>query len=490
MEFLPALSPETQALFRAGYGLLLFLTLALTTPAGKWFFRSERWGGYGESSPAVDWLQNPFVQPLLMGLWFTCATMLIAGRETVLFALINLALCWYFFIFMRWRGILRGMGAPGFMCYWGGACVLFLEAGRHLDPSGKLLVAALLAFQIDYAIIQMCAGSYKLSAGYARNEGMQLGMANPWWGYQWKFYRKMPYHHVLFKFLNHCAYATQILAGLLMLYPDTRLLGAVMIAGSFIMILTHIRLGVLCEMVILGALLFVPQGGMVDQWIARLTGPAGPVPQSLPPMPEGLATALAGFFLVYILMLPFAKLGQWYNFLARKRLPGPMQTLLERWTNAFGIIIWRVFSVDVVNFFVRVFVSDPATGEEQEYTRLGKLDWKTRWRYVHVGEFVCFASIFTTLKYHPSQSDLFTRKLVRYARTVDCPPGGRIRFAYYSILPAEGEFLHVHRADYVVEPTSGSVEERIYDDDFDPRAAHQVSPVHEGAKPGSYAPAR
>ena len=32
-----------------------------------------------------------------------------------------------------------------------------------------------------------------------------------------------------------------------------------------------------------------------------------------------------------------------------------LQRLLERYTNAFGMILWRVFSVDLVNFFIRVY---------------------------------------------------------------------------------------------------------------------------------------
>lgn len=483
---MPVLSPAAGAFIRSAYGLLLILVLTMTLPASKWFFRSERWGGYAESRPSTDWLQNPFVQPLLMGLWYVCAFNLMIGRDTVLYALINLCLCWYFFIFMRWRGILRGMGAPGFMSYWMAACVLALEAGRHLDPSGVLLPMALLAFQVDYAIIQGCSGFYKFQAGYPKNDGMQLGMANPWWGYYWRYFKALPHDHLLYKFLNHSAYLTQMIAAVLMLIPQTRLLGAFMIAASFVFILTQIRLGVLCEMVIMGSFLFIPAGSQPDRWLTSLMGASPEVPQSLSAMPPWLAMGLAVFLGIYIALLPFAKVGQWYNFLARKRLPSLLQTALERWTNAFGIIIWRVFSVDVVNFYVRVFQRDPA-GNEVEYTTFGKFDWGNRWRYFHVGEFVCFASIFTTLKYHPSNSDLFTTKLVRYARTIPCEPGGRLRFEYHSLLRSDQEIRHQKQADFIVEPYSGSVEVQRFGD-VDLKAAAATSPVHEGAKPGSYAP--
>ena len=53
-----------------------------------------------------------------MMVWFCCSLLLTFGRWTVAAALLNLFLCRYFFVHMRWKGVLRGMGAPGFMTYW------------------------------------------------------------------------------------------------------------------------------------------------------------------------------------------------------------------------------------------------------------------------------------------------------------------------------------------------------------------------------------
>ena len=91
--------------------------------------------------------------------------LLVIGRYTVTFSLINLILCRYFFIHMRWKGILRGMGAPGFMTYWLGACVFFLEYGLHFDPSGVIRSLALTVFRFDFAAIMISAGVYKLVCG-------------------------------------------------------------------------------------------------------------------------------------------------------------------------------------------------------------------------------------------------------------------------------------------------------------------------------------
>src|SRR5437867_1631676 len=116
--WLPELSTGTQSFVRAAYGVLLLLTLAITLPHARRFFLSERWGGYAKSSRFVDVVQNPYVLPFVLGLWLTCAMLLVVNRYTVAASFVNLLLAWYFFIGMRWRGILRGMGAPGFMTYW------------------------------------------------------------------------------------------------------------------------------------------------------------------------------------------------------------------------------------------------------------------------------------------------------------------------------------------------------------------------------------
>ena len=107
----------------------------------------------------------------------------------MLAAFINVLFCRYFFIQMRWRGVLRGMGAPGFIAYWLGVAVLLLEYTRRFAPEFQGL--ALLVLQVDFALIMLSAGMYKFSAGYRQNDGMELGMVNPEWGYWPDFWGRM-----------------------------------------------------------------------------------------------------------------------------------------------------------------------------------------------------------------------------------------------------------------------------------------------------------
>lgn len=473
-----------QAFVRAAYGLLLVGHLLWALPHWRRFFVSDRWGGYAKSGRDVDALQNPWVMPVVLGVWLACAALITLGRWSVWASLLNLLLCRYFFVRMRWKGVLRGMGAPGFMTYWLAAVVFLLEFTQVYAPEHRTL--ALLVAQVDFACIMLSAGIYKLTAGYARNHGMELGMVNPMWGYWWWLYERVPPGNVLFKILNQLAWSTEVVAGLLMLVPQTRFLGALLILFSFIFIATQIRLALLCEMVILCCFLFFHPGSYGEQFtnwllpasLAAATNPALEVP--------GAVRWLVGAFLwAYLVLLPLAHAGLFYNFYAKRGLPPLLQRAHELYTNFFGIIIWRVFSVDVVNFLVLVHREPRGGGERRTYSRYGL---RGGLRYDHVGESITVTTLFTTLKYHPSQEALFRERVLRYARTIPRRDEEVVVFEYVSLSKLSDRFEFTTVAEYTADTEAGTVTERTIDKSFSVRAAHAVSPVHEGARPGSYVP--
>src|SRR5258708_6074821 len=108
--FFPEISPTLQAFIRSAYGVLMLLTLVWAWPHRRRFFLSDRWRGYAESRPSVDWIHNPIASPIAMLVWAAACVGLIAGVWVVPAALVNLLLCRYFFVHMRWKGLLRGMG--------------------------------------------------------------------------------------------------------------------------------------------------------------------------------------------------------------------------------------------------------------------------------------------------------------------------------------------------------------------------------------------
>lgn len=480
----PQLSLNAQSFFRVVYGILLLGHLILLLPHGRRFFMSERWKGYAQSSWDVDVIQNPIAYPIVTTLWFLCAILLTFGRWTVGAALINLFLCRYFFVHMRWKGVLRGMGAPGFMTYWLAAAVFLLEFTLHYAPHMRPL--ALLVLQVDFALIMLSAGVYKCTAGFPRNHGMELGLVNPEWGYWWRYYRRKSPNHPLIKTLNQLAWTTEVVAAVLMLIPPTRFIGAVLIIMSFFFIATHIRLALLCQMVMLCGVLFFHPNSLGDQLAALLVSASPPPVYATGPVLTAVNQTLTVVLWAYLCLLPIAYFGIYYNFFARKRFPQPLQRMLEVYTNFFGIIMWRVFTIDLINFFPKLYHQSRAGGERTLISRYG---WRAgSLRFSHVGESITLTCLFTTLKYYPSNHGLFTERLLRYARTLPRPADAVLIFEYIGIAKTQNEFNFLTVAEYLVDPDAGTVTERMLNNQVSVYAAHDASPLHEAARPGSYAP--
>ena len=458
----------------------MLLTLLRAVPHARRYFLSERWGGYGEAGWRVDAIQNPVVMPLVMLSWLGAALALVLGVAIVPAAAVNLACCYYFFTAMRWRGALRGMGAPGFIACWLAAAIVLIEVTRRHVPQAAPL--ALLVLQVDFALVMAAAGIYKFFAGYRSWNGMELGMVNPEWGY-WSRWASFAPRHPLFRFFNEMAWGTEVVAGLLMLIPATRFLGGAIILLSFVFIATQIRLGFLCEMVIVCTLIYFHPGSAGDvavQWL--LPGAAAP---TVEPWPTAISWILGAVLWLYLAFLPLARFGLSYNLFAKRSLPGVLQRVLEIYTNVFGMILWRVFSADHTNFFIRIY-------EVSNGSRRLISNWTDHWRYHgrfnQVAEGIVVTTLFTTLKYYPSQPQLFRERVLRYARTLPREAGGVFVFEHVRVVPREDRFAFVPAAEFTVDVAAGTVDEVTLDPSLPVRAPIDGSPVHESARPGSYAP--
>ena len=171
-------------------------------------------------------------------------------------ALVNLVLCRYFFIHMRWKGVLRGMGAPGFMAYWLALAVFLLEYTQPLraGPAGPRAAGAAGGSRVHHAVRRRLQVHGRLSAQPrhgARDGAIRCGATGGASG------RRAPPDSAVFWTMNQLAWGDRGRRGPADAVPPTRELGAMLILVSFLFILTQIRLGFLCEMVMVCCLLFV-----------------------------------------------------------------------------------------------------------------------------------------------------------------------------------------------------------------------------------------
>lgn len=479
----PTLSLETQALVRSLYGALMCLMLAAALPHWRRYFLTERWHGYTKSSGFRDAVQNPAAIAAWLALWLVAIGGLTAGRLVVAAAAFNLASCYYFFNRLRWTSVSRGGGAPGFIALWLAAAVFLLELTTRHAPAVRGL--AILALQVDFGAIMLSAGLYKLAAGYRHRHGMELGMVNPEWGYWPSFWKAWPPDHVVFRFFNELAWTTEVVCGAMMLFSPTRMLGGAGIFLSFIFIASQIRLGFLAEMVMVCCLLFIPAGSVVDGWMVpfwqRLDAPISTAGVLLP---QPAQAVLLSALWIYIALLPLVRAGMFYNQLRHRSLPSGLQRALDLYANTFGLILWRVFTADVVNFFVRIW-EQPASGTRRlisQFHRTGPS------RFSQVAECIALTSVFTTLKYYPTNHALFEERLFRYARTIPHAATSELVFEWVKVEPRDDRFDYLPAAEFVIDPGITKVTETVLDPAISVRQVPGVSPVHEGARPGSYAP--
>ena len=116
---------------------------------------------------------------------------------------------------------------------------------------------------------------------------------------------------------------------------------------------------------------------------------------------------------------------QYLNLFGKRELPRPLQQALTWFANRVPVIMWRVFTPDVTNFFVRIYRIDRASGErtpivheDTTYSYRDRASWRRSLRFLHVTESIAFTTVFTTIKYFRSQRELFESRLRAYAATL------------------------------------------------------------------------
>lgn len=423
--------------------------------------------------------------PAVIVVWAAAAVSLGIGFYPVVGAAVLWLIFRHFYIKNRWKNLFRGGGAPGFMSHHTALFILLLEAAAVLDRSHVLSEHVLLMYRIDLGVILLCSGTYKSLSGYLHGEGMEYGLANPMWGYWFRIFRRLNPRSVFVRLQDIVAAAGQVIMGTLLLFPQTSMIGAALCTLGFLGLLPVVRLGRLAALMAAIPFLWLPSLGIQIASVRNFS------PIQAPPFVLSVLTAL---IFTYIALLPFVKAMQYLNLFRSVSFPGPVQAALTRYANFVPIIMWRVFTPDVTNFFIRIYAVDRSGGadrpllvEEGTYA-YREIFTRFRWsaRFLHVTESIALTTVFTTLKYFRSQRGLFEERLRAYARTLGTDE--RLRFQYVSITKGEKSFEYRAIADFFVDPVSGEVTERRLEPDFDYGAPAFRSHIRETTGFGSYVP--
>lgn len=427
--------------------------------------------------------------------------------------LISVAALWllfrHYYIANRWKNPFRGGGAPGFMSHWVALYLLLFELARALDPSGRLTASVRLMSNVDFGVILLCSGSYKALSGYMRGEGMEYGLSNPFWGYFFPLFRRRRPSLLAFRLQDMWASFAQISTGLCLLLGaapsmpwQLRGAGAVLCMLSFAYLLPTVRLGRLAVLMMVPALWFLPDlAGVLPAFPSPLAG-ALPEPILSHGAPEPLRWALAAATVGYIALLPLVKAMQYLNLFAKIELWKPLQKALTWYANRVPIIMWRVFTPDVTNFFIRIYRIERGSDlgaerlsgtrtklvhEETTYSYRDLRNWRRSARFLHVTESIALTTVFTLLKYFRSQRALFEERLRAYAATLG-EAGALLEFEYVAILKGAREFEYLPVTRFTLDLASGELTEERLVPEFEYDAPAKYSHIKETAGFGTYAP--
>jgi hypothetical protein len=481
------MEPANYLLARQLAAALFFLDLLCFLPWARVCLGEGYWGP--SHRDVLRWL---------VPLWGAAVLALALG----IYPLVALVTLWlifrHYFIANRWKNPFRGGGAPGFMSHWVVLYLLLFEGARWLDPSGQLVALVRLMSNVDFGVILLCSGTYKALSGYLHGEGMEYGLANPFWSYFFGWFRRRRPSFPAFRLQDIWASFAQISTGLCLILGaaptmpwQLRGAGAVLCILSFGYLVPMVRLGRLSVLMMVPAMWFLPEFG----WALP-----EPLALALPPVtaPEPLRWALAGAGIAYLAVLPLVKAMQYLNLFAKVELWKPLQRALTWYANRVPIIMWRVFTPDVTNFFIRIFRVDRASGtrtklvhEETTYSYRDLRSWRRSARFLHVTESIVLTTVFTLLKYFRSQRPLFEERLRAYAATLgegEGPDASLLQFEYVAILKGEREFEFLPVSRFTLDLTSGELRETRLVPEFEYDAPAKHSHIKETAGFGTYAP--
>jgi hypothetical protein len=456
------------ALFRALAGALFLSDLI-----GLLLYGFPRYVGpsFHTDSP----LRSPARVWALAVVWGVAASALMLGIAPFVAACTLALLFRYQHVRLRYTSLARGAGAVGYMPWlvatyiaaWEGAA---LVAGR---PSA-LHHAVEVAFTLEMAFILLCAGTAKALHGYVHGPGVELALANPFWSRAARWVQAHPPSHGVRLLLNRVGVGAEVLAGMLLLVPHAtvRAVGALLVGCVFGWVALTLRLAGLPWLMLLIALRFLPPDAVE---------PVAPVVQ----WPEVVLTGFTAAVWGWIALLVTLRLAVWALFYRPSVRNTAVGRQIDRLAARVPVFVWRVFTADITNFFVRLSWQPAAPDAPRVvlFDETSRRAGDPRGRWAHCGEFVALSSVFSKAKYFGRDSATFHEFLRRYARSLQppCEREGTLHATWVAIDPDTLQYLERFS---VHVPTPDGAPVRLTEHDSAPLTA-SGSRVYAGSTFGS-----
>ncbi len=312
---------------------------------------------------------------LIFNIFFSGATVIISNLICFFFSR-------YFFIYLRYRSIGRGNGAPGFMSYW---TLTYAVIFQFLETNDIDNGSVVLLMKWDFAIIMLSAAVYKYKTGYLKGRGIEYGLKNEMWTWAYRMFQKVPNDSPIFRILNFLSILVEFLVFLFLLLPGFHRFAAVLLALMFLFLFAFVRLGTLP--ITMFALSYVYFG--VTDYDYKISSPV----------------FLNLLCVSYGLLLIFSLAWNWTYFLKIETQRSLAFTLQKSYLIT-GSIIWSVFTARLTENLI--LIQEVAKGQS---TAIKSIDFG-----VHSG--ISLTTIATYTDYFPEETVEQNRRFEIYLKSL------------------------------------------------------------------------
>lgn len=293
----------------------------------------------------------------------------------------------YVFVHLRYKSVLRGFGAPGFMAYWLEVYMLLYVLLEYLGLNKGISIALA---TLDMSLIMLSAGVYKLRSGYLIGRGMNFGLVNPMWSYFPSFFSAIKNSSFAYKIFNYSAVYTELFIGFSLLLsfitltmPSVDLsiyfkfLGCLFLLLTFIILSSTVRLGLLSVTMMSSSLFLLIEEHLILNSLVSL---------EFSILTIGIILLVTSYFVIWseYLGMPRRDKG---NDLVNRMFNFPR--------NFTGAIIWSVFSANHTEIVI----------EEQK--KNGQIFQASK--NVHLN--IMFTTLVTFRRYYPGDREGFYLRL-------------------------------------------------------------------------------
>tara|TARA_Y100001970_G_scaffold294294_1_gene449955 strand:+ start:24929 stop:26380 length:1452 start_codon:yes stop_codon:yes gene_type:complete len=416
IEILYNLYFDNYFLFRIICGIWFLIDLLSYLPS---FFRY-----FGTQYQPNSFIKNPLISKIVILLWFiSCLNLILPGNSLLGAALLSF-LFRYFYIYSRSSNLFRGGGAVGMYPTFIINTIFLIELGYIFNFSEIYFTFVILIMFIHLGITIFDAGLYKCLNGYYNGHGIEYALNNHLWTYWAPFFNKYKIHNILWKIANIFISSFQVIIGILLINPFTVILGIKLLSFGFIFLGIFLKLGTL-PFLIGSYQILLPDFSLFnnysfESYINHSTYLYYKL--NIFNYNQNLENFLIFIFLFLLFLYFLVQICIYINFYFKYKFNFFIQILIDFLSLYSPILIWRVFSADVVNLLVNVYEINNnekiRLNSEFFYNKNAK-NFFAKFRFFHVAESCVLSSIFNSVKYNENNLISAKQKLIRYTKTLD-----------------------------------------------------------------------